>query len=103
MYQISFYVPENAAEKVKLAMFAAGAGQIGHYDRCSWQVLGQGQFRPLAGSQPALGSQDQLETVVEYKVEMVCREDALGAAIAAMKLAHPYEEVAYQVLALAND
>jgi len=102
MYQISFYVPEKDAEKVKVAMFEAGAGQIGNYDRCSWQVLGQGQFRPLTGSQPAIGSQDALEIVAEYKVEMVCAEAALGAAIAAMKLAHPYEEPAYQVVALAN-
>lgn len=102
MYQISFYVPENDAETVKLAMFEAGAGHIGQYDRCSWQTRGQGQFRPLAGSQPAIGKQDRVETVAEYKVEMVCREDALGAAIAALKLAHPYEEVAYQVVALVN-
>jgi len=102
MYQISFYVPEKDAEKVKLAMFEAGAGHIGHYDRCSWQVLGQGQFRPLAGSQPAIGSQGTVETVAEYKVEMVCTEAVLAAAIAAMKLTHPYEEVAYQVVALAN-
>ena len=84
-------------------MFEAGAGHIGNYDCCSWQILGQGQFRPLAGSQPATGSQDTLETVAEYRVEMVCHDHVLGATIAAMKLAHPYEEVAYQVLRLEND
>lgn len=103
MYQISFYVPENDAEIVKTAMFEAGAGHIGNYDCCSWQILGQGQFRPLAGSQPAIGSHGKLETVAEYRVEMVCIEASLGAAIAAMKLAHPYEEVAYQVVRLEND
>ncbi len=102
MYQISFYAPENACESVKQAMFAAGAGHIGNYDCCSWQCLGQGQFRPLAGSNPVLGKHDLLETVAEYKVEMVCLEATLGAAIAAMKLAHPYEEVAYQVVALVH-
>lgn len=102
MYQISFYVPEAACEPVKQAMFAAGAGHISNYDCCSWQCLGQGQFRPLAGSQPALGEQDIVERVSEYKVEMVCLADVLGAAIAAMKLAHPYEEVAYQVVELVN-
>lgn len=103
MYQISFYVPEKDTEKVKQAMFAAGAGHIGLYDCCSWQSMGQGQFRPLVGSNPALGAHGKLERVSEYKVEMVCVEAVLGAAVAAMKAAHPYEEVAYQVVVLAND
>jgi hypothetical protein len=102
MYQISFYVPVKDAGKVKTAMFEAGAGHIGNYDCCSWQVLGQGQFRPLAGSHPAIGSHGEVEMVMEYRVEMVCLEDSLGAAITAMKLAHPYEEVAYQVMRLEN-
>ena len=103
MYQISFYVPEKDLETVKTAMFQAGAGHIGNYDHCSWQILGQGQFRPLAGSQPAIGQQDKIETVAEYRVEMVCRDHVLGATIAAMKQAHPYEAVAYQVVRLEND
>jgi hypothetical protein len=103
MYQISFYVPEKNAEKVKTAMFDAGAGHIGNYDHCSWQTLGQGQFRPLEGSHPAIGSQGEIETVAELKVEMVCVDAKLHAVIAALKLAHPYEEVAYQVVLLEND
>lgn len=103
MYQISFYVPEKDAETVKNAMFDAGAGHIGNYDRCSWQIAGQGQFRPLPGSQPSIGHLGAIETVAEYKVEMVCRDAVLKAVIAAMKQAHPYEEVAYQVVMLQND
>ena len=99
LYKIEFYVPETHLEAVKLAMFEAGAGNIGDYDSCAWQSLGQGQFRPLQGSSAYLGEIDKLETIAEYKVEMICGEATLEAAIAALKQAHPYEEVAYFVLA----
>jgi hypothetical protein len=101
MFQICFYVPDNAAETVKNAMFDVGAGHIGHYDRCSWQSLGQGQFRPLPGSQPVIGNQGVVETIAELKVEMICQEHCINAAIAAMKQAHPYEVVAHQIIRLA--
>lgn len=103
MYLLCFYVPEDAAEQVKDAVFAAGAGRIGHYDRCSWQTRGQGQFRPLAGSNPALGRQGSLETAVEYKVEMVCEEQFVRAAVRALRQAHPYEEPAWHVLQQPDD
>jgi hypothetical protein len=99
LYKIEFYVPETHLEAVKSAMFEAGAGNIGDYDSCAWQILGQGQFRPLQGSSAYLGEIDKLETIAEYKVEMICGEATLEAAIAALKQAHPYEEVAYFVLA----
>ena len=100
-YKICVYVPEAAKEQVKSAMFDAGAGRIGNYDRCAWEILGHGQFRPLAGSQPHIGSRDQIETVAEYRLEMICLEDDLQAAIQALQAAHPYEEPAYDVLLLA--
>jgi len=98
MYTIYFYVPVNHLEEVKEALFIAGAGRIGNYDRCSWQCLGEGQFRPLVGSQPAIGQQDLVERVAEYKVELVCSREKIQAAIAALKASHPYEEPAYGVL-----
>ena len=52
MYKLAFFVPPSHVEQVTRALFAAGAGRIGAYDSCSWQVPGQGQFRPLDGSQP---------------------------------------------------
>lgn len=96
-YTIIFYVPVDACDAVKQAVFAAGAGAIGDYDYCSWQVLGQGQFRPLLGSNPVIGEHEKLTRVDEYRVEMVCAEDCLKDAIKSMKQAHPYEEVAYYV------
>ena len=79
-------------------MFEAGAGRVGNYDCCAWQTRGEGQFRPLDGSSPFLGNQGQIETLIEHKLEMVCEEQCLEAVIAALKRAHPYEEVAYTVI-----
>lgn len=100
MYKLGFYVPESHLDQVKQAVFAAGAGRIGHYDCCCWQVAGQGQFRPLDGARPFIGKQDAVETIVEYRVELVCSEDHIRGAVAALKLAHPYEEPAYDVVRL---
>ncbi|HEY8278507.1 MAG TPA: YqfO family protein [Bdellovibrionota bacterium] len=97
MVSIVVYVPESDLEKVKNAMFSAGAGKIGHYDHCCWQVKGEGQFRPLPGSDPAIGSQGKVENVDEWKVEMVCEDSLAPTVIAAMKAAHPYETPAYLV------
>jgi hypothetical protein len=97
MYKLCVYVPETHLEVVKQALFDAGAGRIGAYDSCCWQVAGQGQFRPLAGSNPFLGAQNQIETVLEYKVELVCEDHLIRDVVNNMKRAHPYEEPAYQV------
>ncbi len=102
MYKLAFFVPEANLEFVKQAVFASGAGRIGDYDCCCWQVKGVGQFRPLAGSNPHIGQHEKLEQVEEWKVEMVCADDFIHAAIAALKQAHPYEEVAYDVWQLAD-
>lgn len=97
MYKICFYVPPSHVEQVKDAMFASGAGKIGNYACCAWQVLGEGQFMPLAGGHAFIGEKNQLEKVAEYKVELVCEEAYIHPVMAAMKKAHPYEEPAYQV------
>ena len=85
-------------ESVKYAVFEAGAGSIGDYDACCWQVKGQGQFRPNANAAPFLGESDVLEKVSEYRVEMVLDVSLKPAVIAAFKQAHPYEEVAYHLI-----
>lgn len=95
MYKLCFYVPESSVEEVKQAVFAAGAGRIGNYDCCSWQVLGEGQFRPGENSQPFFGEQDKLERVPEFRVEMVCEDRVVAKVIKALCDAHPYEEPAY--------
>lgn len=100
MYKLSFYVPVNDAEPVKNALFKAGAGKIGDYCFCAWQVLGEGQFMPLEGSRPYIGDIHRLEKLPEYKVEVVCADEYIEDVIAALNTAHPYEEPAYQVIRL---
>jgi len=102
MYKICVYVPEKYVEKVKTALFVAGAGRIGNYDRCCWQSNGTGQFRPLENSKPAIGSLNKVEQVKEVKIELVCEDDLVKPAIQAMIVNHPYEEPAYHVSKLAD-
>jgi hypothetical protein len=102
VYKLAFFVPPSHVEQVKGAVFAAGAGRIGAYDCCAWQVLGQGQFRPLDGSQPFIGQTGQVEQVQEWKVEMVVADDLIQQAVAALKHSHPYETPAYEVWKLAE-
>jgi hypothetical protein len=103
VYKLCFYVPESHLEQVKVAAFKAGAGRIGDYDSCCWQVSGQGQFRPLAGSAPYIGQQGKVERVAEYRVEMVCARECVKAAVLAMLDAHPYEEPAWDLVELVTE
>lgn len=98
MYKIGFYVPESHLESVKTAMFIHGGGAYADYDMCSWQVLGEGQFRPAKTSHPFHGTPGSLEKVAEYRVEMICSERCIHEVIQALRAAHPYEEPAYHVI-----
>jgi hypothetical protein len=97
IFQIVFYVPDEHLEKVKSAMFAAGGGRIGNYDHCCWQTMGQGQFRPLPGSHPSIGSLGKMEVLDEWKVEMACAADKKDLVVKALKESHPYETPAFFV------
>ncbi len=101
MYKLCYYVPGSHLEITKRAIFDAGAGRVGNYDRCCWQVRGDGQFRPLPGSKPFIGQEGTIEQVEEYRVEMVCADDHIAEVIVALKQAHPYEEPAYDAVSLA--
>ena len=72
------------------------------YADCSWETLGTGQFRPLEGSDPFIGSSNKLERVQELKVEMICVETVIRKVIEALKQSHPYEEPAYEVIKIEN-
>jgi hypothetical protein len=95
LYSLCFYVPESHVEEVKQAVFDAGAGRIGDYGCCAWQVRGMGQFQPMPGSQPFLGQPGRLERVDEFRVEMICSDDSMESVICALRDAHPYEEPAF--------
>lgn len=96
MHKLVFFVPETHKERVKKAVFEAGAGRFDGYDCCSWETLGNGQFRPLEGSQPFIGEQGQIEQVSEYRVEVICADQQLKPIITALLQAHPYETPAYE-------
>ena len=98
MYKLTVFIPEQALEQVKSALFAAGAGKIGNYEQCCWQVQGVGQFMPLKDSKPHIGTHDSLETVSEWRVEMVVATAMIDNVIHALKQAHPYETPAYDVI-----
>lgn len=97
LLKLVFFVPESHKESVKQAIFDAGAGRYDGYDCCSWETTGTGQFRPLAGSDPFIGKQGEVERVDEYRVETVCLESHIKSVLSALIEAHPYETPAYEV------
>ncbi len=97
MFKLCVYIPEQHLDAVKAALFDAGAGKIGNYSECCWEVAGTGQFRPGADSEPFLGESGELARVAEYRVEMVCAEASVEAVIAALRASHPYEEPAFDL------
>ncbi len=96
-YKLCVYIPESHLEQVKSALFAVGAGSYEAYDCCSWQVKGTGQFRPLEGSSPFIGSAGEVETVEEYRVEMIVEKSLAKDVINALHEAHPYEVPAFDL------
>jgi structural hemagglutinin/hemolysin toxin protein RtxA len=102
LYKICFYVPATHVDIVKNAMFEKGAGQVGNYRCCAWQVLGEGQYFPMEGSDPFIGQVNQLQKEPEYKVEMICASDFIDDVILAFRQTHPYEEPGYDVIVMEN-
>ena len=97
MYKLNYFVPVDAKEKTKQALFDIGVGRYENYECCSFETLGVGQFKPVKNANPHIGEVDKIEKVQEYKVEMICSDNLIKDAIAVLKEAHPYEEVAYEV------
>ncbi len=102
LLKLVVYVPEEAVDAVRTAICAAGAGQIGHYGECTFGTPGTGIFRPEEGTHPYLGKVGKLERVKEVRLETVVPQATTGRVISAMFDAHPYEEVAYDLLPLEN-
>ena len=95
------FVPAENSEALREAMFAAGAGRIGDYSHCCWTTTGTGQFLPHDGASPAIGSVGSVERVPEDRVEVIAPAQLRGHVLAAMRGAHPYEEPAFDIFALA--
>jgi hypothetical protein len=94
------FVPAEALDAVRDAVFEAGAGRIGEYERCSWYAEGTGTFRPLSGAKPTVGVIGEEERVSELRLETVFPEERHAAVIEALRSAHPYEEPAFDIVPL---
>ena len=93
-------MPREALDKVRGALFEAGAGRIGKYDHCSWYAAGTGTFLPREGAAPAVGKLGREQRVSELRLETVFPEELQEEVLAALRNAHPYEEPAFDVYPL---
>jgi hypothetical protein len=98
--KLVWFVPAGALDATREAVFEAGAGRIGDYERCSWYTAGTGTFLGGEGTAPAVGRSGEEEHVPELRVETVVPEGRIRDVIVALLLAHPYEEPAYDVYPL---
>ncbi|MCU4529668.1 NGG1p interacting factor NIF3 [Acinetobacter sp. P1(2023)] len=98
MLKLIYYVPDSHLESTKQAIFSAGAGGIGNYEHCAWQVKGIGQFKPVNGADPYIGEVGELEQVEEWRVESIVIEENAKAVAKALKASHPYEEPAFEFI-----
>jgi len=101
--KIVVFVPAGFEDQVRAAMGEKGAGHIGNYSNCTFQLSGTGTFRPLEGINPYIGAQGQLEKVEEYRIETIVPQEKVEQVLLAMIKAHPYEEVAYDLYPLENN
>lgn len=103
LMKLAVFVPMEDAESMRLALAKAGAGQIGHYDSCSFTTSGEGRFRALDGANPAVGEMGELHMELEQKIEVVFPQSMKNKVLKAMLNAHPYEEPAYDFFTLATE
>lgn len=96
------YVPKENAEELRMALFSAGGGMVGNYDECSFNTTGIGTFKAMEGADPYIGTVGKRFEGEEIKVEMVYPQHIESKLVKALLKAHPYEEVAYDLIALSN-
>jgi hypothetical protein len=96
------FVPREALNEVREALFAAGAGRIGNYEHCSWYGEGTGTFLGGEGTSPNVGQPGREERVAELRLETVFPAERQDEVLAALKGAHPYEEPAFDVYELVS-
>jgi hypothetical protein len=99
-HKLVWFVPQEALDATREAVFAAGAGRIGDYERCSWYTKGRGTFLGREGSDPTVGEPGREEHVDEYRVETVVPAALARGVVDALVAAHPYEEVAFELYPL---
>lgn len=97
------FIPADHLEKVREAVFAAGAGHIGNYDQCSYNIVGEGTFRGGESTKPFAGIKGEFHTEKEIRFETILPGHLKNKVIKALLNSHPYEEVAYDLYPLQND
>ena len=100
MLKLIYFVPQSHLEETKTALFKAGAGTMGEYEHCAWQVKGLGQFKPKSNAQPFLGKVDQLTHVEEWRVEIIVPDHLAKQVLTVLQASHPYEEPAFEFIQL---
>lgn len=103
MVKIVTFAPIKDADKIRQVLGAAGAGKMGNYSFCSYSVVGKGRFTPSADANPHIGNKETPEVVEEERIEVLCERSIAKIVIAAMKDAHPYEEVAFDIYPLLSE
>jgi hypothetical protein len=101
-HKLVWFVPREALDATREAVFAAGAGRIGDYTRCSWYTAGTGTFVGGENAEPAVGERGREQRAAELRVETVVPAERLPDVVAALIAAHPYEEVAYDIYPLVS-
>ena len=96
------FVPREALDSVRDALFGAGAGRIGAYEHCSWYTEGTGTFLGGKGTSPSVGQAGREERVAELRLETVFPAERQDEVIAALQEAHPYEEPAFDIYELVS-
>jgi len=96
------FVPRESLDPVREAVFAAGAGRIGDYERCSWYTEGTGTFLGGESTLPSVGQPGREERVAELRLETVYPANREADVVAALRRAHPYEEPAFDLYQLAE-
>jgi len=96
------FVPADALDEVRDAVFAAGAGRIGDYERCSWYTEGTGTFFGGESTSPTVGERGQEERLPELRLETVYPVEREADVVRALREAHPYEEPAFDLYVLGD-
>jgi hypothetical protein len=101
--KIVTFVPNENADEVRESLGKAGAGVLGEYTYCSFSAAGIGRFKPSDKANPHIGEKNELNAVMEHRIEVTCDRKDAKAIVAALKKSHPYEEVALDIYPLIEE
>lgn len=102
MFKIEVYVPYNFTDKIREVLNEIGVGKVGNYDNCVCVSEVKGMFRPLEGSNPYLGLENELCEVLENKIETLCAYDEINNVVKCIKKVHPYDEPLINIIPILN-